>query len=329
MNKKRIAVAILIVLLSITLLQIDRESLIYSLRKIPVWLIILLGILQIITQLLLNLQWYCISRLAKSPLTFKKMLYINCQGAVVDGIALGVKFGGEVTRALQISRIGKLPSDQSAAIVAMQKMFSLSALFIILVFVVGYLVGQVPFLQAGFLQFIIYCILSLFLAVFVGIFSMPDTILRLLQKRTPQRLWDCKVHCFMLTLLEQVKGVRKNKLALIMLFLLSLFIWLLYPVKMYILATYFYPSIHVIYIGAITFAAYMVAMLPIFPGGLGGFEGAMSGLLVSVGYAISDAATMTIIFRFITFWFVMLMSMLFIALCKARNNSKKKIRRIT
>jgi len=327
MNIKRIAMAILIILLLVALSQIDRQSLIYSVRQIPLWMIILLGILQIITQLLLNLQWYCISRLAKSSLTFWEMLYISSQGAVVDGITPGVKFGGEVTRAVQISRIGKLPGEQSAAIVAMQKLFSLSALFIILMFVVGYLVGQVTFLQTGYIQFIIYGVLSLFLVAFIGIFILPDLVSKFFQKRTSRRLWVRKMHCFMLALLQQIKSIRKNKLALVSLLLLSFFIWLLYPVKMYILATHFYPVTHAVYIGAITFAAYMVAMLPIFPGGLGGFEGTMLGLLVSVGFLVSDAATMTLVHRFITFWFVVLLSITFIAFYKAGSKigHKKKM----
>jgi len=320
MSKKRITIAILVGLLLFVLLQIDRESLLYSIRQIPFWLIILLGILQIITQLLLNLQWYCISQLAKSPLTFRQMLYINCQGSVIDGITPGVKFGGEVTRAVQISRIGKLPGEQSAAIVATQKIFSLSTLFIILMFVIWYLAGQVPFMQTRYFQFITYGVLLLFLVVFVCVFIIPDAMIKFLQKRTPQRLWIRKMYRFMFTLLKQIKSVRKNKTALISLFLLSLLIWLLYPVKMYILAAHFYPANHAVYIGALTFAAYTVAMLPIFPGGLGGFEGTMSALLVSMGYTISDAATMTIAFRFITFWFVMLISLAFIAICRVNKN---------
>ncbi|MGI6549403.1 MAG: lysylphosphatidylglycerol synthase domain-containing protein [Syntrophomonadales bacterium] len=46
------------------------------------------------------------------------------------------------------------------------------------------------------------------------------------------------------------------------------------------------------------------AMLPIFPGGLGGFEGTMSTLLLIMGLSLSEAAMVAVVFRFITFWFV-------------------------
>jgi uncharacterized membrane protein YbhN (UPF0104 family) len=45
-------------------------------------------------------------------------------------------------------------------------------------------------------------------------------------------------------------------------------------------------------------------MLPIFPGGLGGFEGTMSTLLLIMGLSLSEAAMVAVVFRFITFWFV-------------------------
>ena len=119
---------------------------------------------------------------------------------------------------------------------------------------------------------------------------------------------------FLLALLNQAGGIQKNAKA--MLFFLSIFIWLLYPAKMYILAVQITPDVNAVYIGAVAFVSYMVAMLPIFPGGLGGFEGTMSGLLAAMGFIISDAAVITILFRFITFWFVMLVSLAYIAFYK-------------
>jgi len=101
--------------------------------------------------------------------------------------------------------------------------------------------------------------------------------------------------------------------------LLALFIWSMYLVKMYLLVVQFSPDTHVLSVGAVAFASYMVAMLPIFPGGLGGFEGTMSGLLLAMGFVRSDALVITVLFRFITFWFVMLLSLIFIGFYKLKN----------
>jgi len=275
--------------------------------------LLLLG-LQIVSQVLVNIQWYQIAKFAGTGISFGGMFYINCHGAVVDSITPGVKIGGEITRAVQIKRMGKCSGEQAAAVVALQKMFSLGAFFFVNLFTVGYFVGGVALLQASHTLFFVYGILLLFLLMFAGIFIAPRRTKAYLQAReNPHFSWMRRVRGFLLALLDQAVLIRKNRKAWIMLALLSLLIWLLYPAKMYLLAVQIVPDAHAGYMGAITFASYTVAMLPIFPGGLGGLEGTMSSLLLAIGFAISDAVVVTVLFRFVTFWFVMLFSLGFIA----------------
>ncbi|MCL2198500.1 MAG: flippase-like domain-containing protein [Defluviitaleaceae bacterium] len=285
MNKKQILAAVIAVLLLVALLQIDHESLLYSIRQIPLWLVALMLGLQIATQLLINLQWYVIARLSGTKITFLNMFLANCQGNIIDSITPGVKFGGEVTRAVKISQTINCTGEQAAALVAVQKIFSLSAMLTIISFVIG-----MPFL-----------------ALLLLLFFAPIRI----KQKPPRFSWMKRVRGFFIEVKNQAGKIRKNKLALAMVFLLSLFIWFLYPVKMYILAIQFYPAADFINISVVTFSSYIVAMIPIFPGGLGGFEGTMSGLLVAMGVVISDAAVITVFFRFVTFWFVMLFSLKF------------------
>ena len=273
--------------------------------------------LQIVSQLLVNLQWHQIAKFTDADVSFGNMFYINCQGAVMDSITPGVKVGGEVTRAVQISRRGNCSGEQAVAVVALQKLFSLSAFFFMNLFTVGYLIGRVPLFQVRYIQFFVYGILLLFLLIFASIFIAPGRIKVYLQARKNSRFsWARRVRGFLLMLLDQVISIRGNTKAWVMLSLLSFFIWLLYPVKMYLLAIQFFPDAHAVYIGAVTFASYMVAMIPIFPGGLGGFEGTMSGLLLTMGFEVSDAVVVTVLFRFVTFWFVMLLSLGFIVFRK-------------
>jgi len=309
--------ALLVPLLLFALSRLDAQSLLLSIRQIPLWLAALLIGLQIVSQLLVNLQWHQIAKFTDADVSFGNMFYINCQGAVMDSITPGVKVGGEVTRAVQISRRGNCSGEQAVAVVALQKLFSLSAFFFINLFTVGYLIGRVPLLQIRYIQFFVYGILLFFLLMFAVIFIAPQRVKAYLQTReNPRFLWVRRARGFLFTLLDQVISIRGNTKAWIMLSLLSFFIWLLYPVKMYLLAVQFFPYAHTVYIGAVTFASYMVAMLPIFPGGLGGFEGTMSGLLLAMGFVASDAVVVTVLFRFVTFWFVMLFSVGFIGWCK-------------
>ncbi|MCL2674310.1 MAG: flippase-like domain-containing protein [Defluviitaleaceae bacterium] len=319
MEKKWALTALIAVLIVAALLRIDAASLAASIQQVPLRLILLLIGLQIVSQLLVNAQWYRIANIADVRISFRDMLYVNCQGAVVDAITPGVKFGGEITRAVRLNKISGCGTEAAAAVVALQKIFSISALLAIQLFTVGHLFGMIPRLQAVHMQVLIFGVLLLFLLILAGVFFMAPQIMQYLQKREePQHTWLRRVRSFVYTLAEHIYVIRGNKASIAAFTILSVAIWVLYPGKMYLIAMQFAPEISWAYIAAITFAAYMVAMLPIFPGGLGGFEATMAGLLVVVGFAASDAAVITIVFRFVTFWLVMLLSLLYCAIYRGR-----------
>ena len=304
----------IVLLLLIALFQLDVEGLLHSIKQIPLRLVLSLIGLQVLSQILINIQWHQIAKLSGVKASFWDMLYINSQGSIMDSITPGVKIGGEITRAVQISRKAGCSGEQSAVIVALQKLFSISALLSIQLFAAGYLIGRMRLLQAFYMQFLIYGVLVLLILIFATIFFMPNRIKVYLQlKKKPRFSWQGKARSFLVALTDRIIYIHKNWM---MLWLLSFIIWLLYPIKIFMLSAQFAPDISIFYIGAIAFAAYMVAMLPIFPGGLGGFEGAMTGLLVLVGLMINDAAVITILFRFATFWFVLLLSLVYIGLYK-------------
>ena len=349
--------ALIILLILFALSRFEAQSLLESVQRIPLWTVLVLFGLQIVTQLLISFQWYKIAKFSKACVSFRDMFYINCQGSVIDSITPGVKIGGEVARAVQISAMGNCSGEQAAAVVALQKLFSLSAFFFINLFALGYIAGQVAL--NIFLQLIIFGVLLLFLLLFLSIFLAPYKIKAYLKKRlhaTAVRSKEkadatsasfamrergkresgisrmLKVKSFFLAflaLLEQIIFLRKNTKTWVALLLLSLLIWLLYPLKMYLLTIQMQNSAHAVYIGAITYVSYLVAMIPIFPGGLGGFEGTMTGLLLAAGTEQSDALIITVLFRFVTFWFVMLFGLVFIAFHKiaARFAEKKTLKR--
>ena len=314
----------LIPLVLFVLSKLDTANLLRSIKQVPAGTIVMLLGLQIMSQLLLNYQWYKIARFTRMNISFRDMFYINCQGAVIDSITPGVKFGGEVTRAVALTRKANCSGEEAATVVALQKLFSMSAFIVINLFAVGYLVGKVPLLQARYLQITIYSIMILILAIFVGIFLASRQLKEHLQRKSKPRFsWGIKVRGFLVTMLEQVIFLRQNSKMCTWLLLLAPLIWLFYPVKMYLLTIHFLPHANqvIMYITAITFVSYLVAMVPIFPGGLGGFEGTMSGLLLTIGFTSSDAVVVAILFRFITFWLVMLLSLGFITVYKVRRRA--------
>lgn len=76
---------------------------------------------------------------------------------------------------------------------------------------------------------------------------------------------------------------------------------------------------------AITFVSYFAAMIPLLPGGLGTFEGTMSGMLLVYGLSAEEAVAVSLVFRFVTFWFVVLFSALIILLWKLISIRRKSI----
>ena len=74
-----------------------------------------------------------------------------------------------------------------------------------------------------------------------------------------------------------------------------------------------------IFLTELTFISYMVGMIPLLPGGLGGFEATMTSLLIVMQINSNDALAITLLFRFITFWFVVLISLLYAGIWKWRS----------
>ncbi|MCL2844235.1 MAG: flippase-like domain-containing protein [Chitinivibrionia bacterium] len=267
-----------------------RHGFLESITKIPLWSIVLLAGIQIITQLLLNFQWVKIAANTDVRVSFGKMLYINSQAEIVHSIPAGY-VGSELTRFAKMAGIDGCSKSQAAAVVAAQKIFSLSALFFICIMVFGFTVSEIPQLKEN-LHTGIFGILLAIALLFACVFFMPKRIKAHFAKIKPKTF--------------------------VPFFLLSVLIWLIYPLKMYILAAQINPDVGLFAISAMAFISYMVALLPIFPAGLGGFELTMTGLLSLpfIGFAPSEALALTIIFRFITFWFVLLLSIVYIGIYK-------------
>ena len=304
MRLKHFLMIIFALIIVATLLQFDRALLIYSIRQIPMYVVIILAALQILTQLLLNVGWHQIALASGVNCGFCQLLYINSQGAIVESFTPGLKIGGEITRMTQIIKTTKCSRQKALAIITLQKLFSIGALVFCLVFVVGNFLGGAVLL---FAYGIILCLLAFFGVLIFnpkGVKKFFDII------ADDNRIYKgAKIKNYLHVVLSILEKMSFNKNIIIFICFLFLIIWLLYPFKMYILVSSFHIDVHIIYLSALTFFSYIVAMLPIFPGGLIGFEGTMFFFMQNMGLAIGTVAVITIFFRFITFWFVMIISL--------------------
>jgi uncharacterized membrane protein YbhN (UPF0104 family) len=145
-----------------------------------------------------------------------------------------------------------------------------------------------------------------------------ETLNKILQKKrrkgAPRR--------FVIQTLDAVIAIRRRPFEWLPILLLCLFDWIVYPIKVVILAHYLLPDAGVFFLTSAVFIAYMVAMLPIFPGGLGGFEATMASMLVLGGCARPESVCITVIFRLVSFWYTILLSGAIIAIYKGFKRSK-------
>ncbi len=91
---------------------------------------------------------------------------------------------------------------------------------------------------------------------------------------------------------------------------LAVVIWALYPVKVALAAEFLGVTVSFGVVVTATFGAYLVGLLPITPGGLGGYEAGMVAVFVSAGVSPADAAAVTVLARAVSFWWPLALSAL-------------------
>jgi len=120
----------------------------------------------------------------------------------------------------------------------------------------------------------------------------------------------------------------RNGKTLVFQLILSVFIWALFPFKLALLAGQYKSGLNSLAILGATLIAYFIAMIPISPGGLGIFEVMLSSMLIMLGLTSEQALITAVVFRFFTFWFVILYSLFVIffydVIQKMKKNSGDK-----
>lgn len=319
---KKLGYLLLSILLVLILWQFDFTNLLISIRQVPTLAFIGLLIIQVISQLLINYQWCRIGKIMGGNHNFFKMLYVNARGAIIECITPGVKVGGEVTRALLLNNELNYSSQEAATLVTMQKMVSFSSFFIINLFAFAHVSNKIEIFQATFVKVMVYffllALIGLLVAMFIGTSFLEDRITNI----TPKHRWTGILHTFMITLLSNIKVLKNKKGEIYKQFLLSLTIWILFPLKMILLVHLFTTNYDWIFLTEVTFVSYMVGMIPLLPGGIGGFEATMTSLLIVMQMNANDAFAITLLFRFITFWFVILISFVYAGIWKWRGRKR-------
>ncbi len=317
---KYICIILVVVFFVLLLINTDFKEIWNNLKEISIWVILILILLQIGTQLLLTLQWYRISKSILGESKFGKMFYILSTGSVIESITPGAKIGGEVTRLYNLKKEMNASTDNAANIIVIQKSISMIVLFIVCLSSFTYLSYNIS-MNINLVSKIFINILCVLLIVSLFSILCLSSKLSIFLERYNNKVIT-KINKFIKSYSNSTKLISKKEWSIQ--FSISTIVWLLFPIKMLILAYSLGININLFIVIGITMTSYMLGTLPLTPGGLGTFEGSMIALfsLVDINNAISTA--LTIVFRTITFWFVMILSSLYVVVYKRSGRSERE-----
>jgi len=318
---KRFILFLIAVLCIILLIwQTDYVEIISGLKNLNPWILFYLISLQILTIFLVNFQWYKISDLMNEKVKLRTLFHVNMVGTFVESITPSAKAGGEATKVYLLKSQAGLSTSKATALVGIQKTFSLAA-FLFLNFVsIGWFVIKVG-IKSSQLEILLFSFIFLFLILILllTLILYPRKLGKIIKFLPNKRNIRTKVENFIIAFEKEIKNLLKLNEKLLYQIILSLFIWILFAYKTYIITKGLNIELSFISSAVITYLTYMVGMLPLLPGGIGTFEASMTLFLIPMGISYSKGMLLALILRFVTFWFVFILSGLYIVLQEILN----------
>lgn len=291
------------------------SEIINSIKEINPVIIVFLIFLQLTTQFLLCIQWHRITKSIFGASSTYKIFYILSTGSMIEAITPGAKIGGEVTRLFHLKKELKTSTTQSTNIILIQKCISMSVLITFCTISFLFLTTKIHFDTQT--RILIGTIGAIMIYILVFLLFFTDKLVVLLNKTDK----FSKTKSFVQSYSNSTKLISKKEWKIQL--LISTIVWVLFPIKMVILTKSMNLQIDILVIIAITMSSYMIGLLPITPGGIGTFEGTMISLFAMISVENSIAITLSVVFRIITFWFVMLISTMFVLYYKRSKNENK------
>ncbi len=278
------------------------ENILASVRSVHPTFLLLLCILQVGTLALSTYQLYYLMKCSGAALPFMKVFSIYMTGHLVENITPSLKFGGEAVKVYLLKKHTRSNYKQIAGVFLVYKLVSLLPFLVILLVSASLVYWRLDihaWIYAGVLAFSVLMVGALC----IGFKKMG--------KRMPKPI--AKIGNFLGQAAHHARQVL-NKKQFVQMMAISCFIWLAYPLKLYMIAMLLGIQVPFIILAPILYVGYMISMLPLAPGGLGSFEGSMVLMLSRTAVSVPDAWAAVLLLRFITYWFSLFLSTLFAAL---------------
>lgn len=298
-----------------------------SIKSVDMIIIIQGCLLQIITIVLVNVQWHTIGLQIGEKVSFKDMFHINMAGTFTESVTPSVKAGGELTKIIMLKSIANISGSKATAIVGVQKVLSIFPFLALNIVALFLFIIKNPNLSSNIINVIIiaFIVLTILSLIMVLLMIYPAKIKYITKFMKKESKFKEKIEHGIDNFNKSFKQMIKNKKMLVFQTILSIIIWQFFGLKSYLIAKGLHMNIDLIQITVITYLTYMVAMIPLLPGGAGSFEGTMVLLLKAIGIASYTGMAFSIAVRFVTFWFVFIISAIYLLIYQViRFLNKKK-----
>lgn len=281
-------------------------------------------VLQIVTLGLIAYQWQYVLRRGEITITFREVFAVNLAGGFIESVTPSSKLGGEAAKVYLFRRLSGAEYEEVSSALLVHKYVSLLPFFAlclgIALFATVHANITVPTTTAVALFFVGTTTLLLFWFTVaggtkpsLGRWIRPQGSLAcfpvLLGRRLPGRVRSSfrRGREF---LREATTGARTllTGTERRWLFIVSLLVWGLYPVKIYVVAVMLDLNVSFTVAAAATILAYLVSIAPLSPGGTGTFEGTLAVVFAAVGVPFPEGVTVAVLSRIVTFWFPLVLS---------------------
>lgn len=330
------------------------DELLSTLTRLDPGLFFFLTTLQMITQILLAYRLQLLIRALKYRIGFMKLFAIHLAGALVENITPAAKAGSEPARVYLLHKEGILLKDAfTVTLVGKYVDMILFTVLLLLSYTYHTYLATQFILPA---PLIVAIQASIVLIIFLGtsgvIFLYRNekiavkilrNAMKILHFFTAKRAKNRERHAVQVQVQVQldaeaeaaVKNFKRSlfnivqdKAVLTISLSASIIVWLLYPLKIYVIFYTLGTDISFGIVACVTFLAYLVGLIPLLPGGLGIYEGSAIALYSILGISLADATVAVIIGRLFTFWFVILLGTLAAIILKIKTNSEYKTEEI-
>lgn len=297
------------------------EEIKIALSSVHPLLLVLLCVFQIGTLALTAYQWhYLVNKLYKG-LSFTEVWNVYMAGSFVESVTPSVKLGGEAAKLYFFRQITAMSYRQLVGLLMAHKYISLLP-FLLLCTVFLFLASYR--FQLPFVVYFSFLIFALLFALFLGITSKGYRSKEGFIEKTDR--YNSKILVNPLMKLSQIFTQKTQKIRSFLvdaswhsrrvisnrerrwLLLISLLVWGTYPLKVYMITSMLGLEVDLVTVAIATYTAYLVSMVPLFPGGLGAYEGSMVFMLALSGIAPVKGLAVVLLSRFITYWFPLLLS---------------------